>query len=350
MDKENNSPGFMEQACPPASPSPGFHGTSIFSNVPIFPSPKKKSLHKRVLSESTPTTASSKCSLGLEALRFDDESSYGSSTNQDSWTPQIPVMRSIKRKTSDNEGGAVDSGDERGLMIPLLVRDSRLQIGQCTSSSSSRYYKKTRDDVQNVSFFGEELTGVKNLTLHPRPLRGTVRPREDEPAMFGSNLSSFPELGGETIQPRLSTPPSTPKGPRVNGFASADKMNSGVFLSPQWTRPTVSVNPFSPVTQRHIDSGINAPAKCLSRTFGTTDGKMTWSNVSGDEAHRMDWLHHDVHQALNLLHHYNQCINVQRRLVNFFSRQRFGPGNNGRNDVDSSINSPPLIVAIGNRL
>ena len=112
----------------------------------------------------------------------------------------------------------------------------------------------------------------------------------------------------------------------------------------------MSVNPFSPVTQRHIDSGINAPAKCLSRTFGTTDGKMTWSNVSGDEAHRMDWLHHDVHQALNLLHHYNQCINVQRRLVNFFSRQRFGPGNNGRNDVDSSINSPPLIVAIGNRL
>jgi hypothetical protein len=351
MDKENNSPGFMEQACPPASPSPGFHGTSIFSNVPIFPSPKKKSLHKRVLSESTPTTASSKCSLGLEALRFDDESSYGSSTNQDSWTPQIPVMRSIKRKTSDNEGGAVDSGDERGLMIPLLVRDSRLQIGQCTSSSSSRYYKKTRDDVQNVSFFGEELTGVKNLTLHPRPLRGTVRPREDEPAMFGSNLSSFPELGGETIQPRLSTPPSTPKGPRVNGFASADKMNSGVFLSPQWTRPTVSVNPFSPVTQRHLDSGINAPATCPSRiAFGTPNRKLTRSKVFVDDAHRMDSLHPSCPPSPQFApppQSVYQCPETPSRLS--CSRQRFGPGNNGGNDVDSSINSSfsissPLVM------
>ena len=294
LDKENDVPGgFLQQPCPESPP--GFHG-SFLSNVP-FPSPKKKTLHKRVLSENTPTTAStaasSKCSLGLEALRFDDESSC-SSTNQESWMPPIPTMRP-KRKNADKSIEGDESGEESGLMIPLLVRNPRRQSlnDQSGSSSSSRYYKKTRDDVHNVSFFGQETAPVsprKNLRLHPRPLRGgTVRPREDEDEfssdMFGSIVSPFPELGGESLQPQVTTPPVTPKHPRAN-VLTADK---GVFLSPQWTRP-VSVNPFTPVTHRYLNNGMNAPATCPSRiAIGTpTNRKMSRSMALREEAHHIE--------------------------------------------------------------
>ena len=275
INKENETPS-MRESCP-ASPTPGF------GRFDPFPSPKKKS-DKRILSESTasestmsestPTTASSKCSLAFEALRFDDDESSCSSMNQESWIPDIPRMRPIKRKNTDKNDKGMDC-EMSDLRIPLLVRDPRLHVGG--QSSSSRFYKKSKDDVQNVSFLSETLpspTHRNNLRLHPRPLRGCVSMSENEkvPTPFASNLSPFPDLGSDPLH---TTPPSTPKSSRAGEFevfASPDKANSRVFHSPQWTRP-VSLNPFTPVAQRYLNNSMNAPSTCPSRIAIGTPNK-----------------------------------------------------------------------------